>query len=687
MKQFKLVLCLFTLIFAFGSLAWAEEKKKEEAKKEEKKAVKLEEMVVESKRLVEEQGKITIKSEGLPAQVDVITKEDIERLDVKDYVDLFRKVPGVTARTWGVGDGGALHSFSMRGYTSYRGRDIAILVDGVPQNFASAGQGGTGSTDMSWLTPEMIERIEVIKGPFSALYGDFALAGAINIITKNKAKSPSVALSGGSFGTLRSSAVISKETWSPTLFLNYAYDRADGYRDNSDYENLSLFNKLTMPLWDGNLSLRFSYYKSDWGEPGYPYLDDVKAGIFDRKSAVNPTDGGEQERYSFVVNHSPAGKEDGLYITAYIEDFEKHRFGTWNPKKPQAQSESGDDRRILGGRIFYNLPFGESAAITAGVETRYDDADTQGYNTTGRQRTGTTRDWGIEQLNLAAFLQAQAKPVKFLKIVGGVRYDYFDFDIENRKTPANSGKGETSIFSPKIGFIVTPVKNLNIFANKGFGFRSPAASEMSPVTGRKNLDLECAKVDTWDIGFNTTLFEKFYLAFDYYQTNMEREIRVIDNEPVNIGDSKRDGYEVETKFYATPEVALFASYAWVDAKIKNPVTPGQDRVTQVPKDIISCGIEITKEFGRERRLRADFCYQYVGPEPVYSGKEVTPIMTPHHDIYNLKLAYDIKKWSVFASALYKPGEYPFGYMWATGGKIAFSPVSEWNLSSGVRYQF
>lgn len=701
-KIFRMLMMLFVLVsfLALPQVGLAEEyapgeevgkekeeKKKEEAKKEEKikeekKATKLEEIVVESKRLVKEQGKVTIKSEGLPSQVQVITKEDIERLVVRDDIDLFRKVPGVRAFSWGQGDVG-VQNIAMRGFSS--GGDVAMLIDGVPQNFPS--YGGGRMADFPWLTPGTIERIEVLKGPFSALYGNYAQSGVINIITKNRDTSPSSSLQVGSFGTSRATAIISKETWSPALFLVYDWQRADGYRDNSDYDKLSLFNKVTLPLRDGNLSLRFNYYKSDYNSPGYLFIDDVKRGIVDRKSAFAPTDGGKQRRYSLVANYSPFGKEEGLYVDAYAESWEIERFYTFQVYP--SQQSFFDDRKIFGGRAFYNLAFKEFAAITAGVETRYDDADMPLYKTTDRQRTSTISDYRTKQLNIAAFLQAQTRPFDILKIVGGIRYDYFDIDIENKTVPAYSGGANPSIFSPKIGFVLTPTKNFNIFANKGFGFRSPATQEMSPPTtkGKKNLDLECAQVDTWDIGFNTTLFEKLFLAFDYYQTDMEREIRFVAGEATNIGKTQRDGYEVETKLYVTPGIVLFASYAWVDAKVKNPVNPGQDRVTGVPKNIISCGIETTKELGRGK-LQADLYYQYRSSQPIgYRKGETTAVESPPYDIYNLRLAYEVKNWSFSVATAYQPREYSSDGVVLWLDKLTFCPRPEWDVTAGVKYQF
>ncbi len=302
-----------------------------------------------------------------------------------------------------------------------------------------------------------------------------------------------------------------------------------------------------------------------------------------------------------------------------------------------------------------------------------------------RVKTSVTQNWHIEETNIGLFFQGQYKPMDLLKIVGGLRYDLFKFDIDNKIRPGNSGSGDTSIFSPKIGFVITPIKNLNIFANKGLGFRSPSADEMSPHDrDYKNLNLKPARVHTWDIGFNTLLFDKLFLSFDYYQTDMEREIRTVGAETINIGKSKRDGYEFEAKFYATNELAFFFNYSWVKARIKNPTTPGADKITGVPKDYIEAGVEWLHNFSKEKRLIIDISYQYLGKAPLNASGS---IYRPPVDRYLAKAIYSIKGWSLFAELTYHPKKYASEAMFLIGGVPVYDPKPEYDVNVGIKYRF
>jgi outer membrane receptor for ferrienterochelin and colicin len=197
---------------------------------------------------------LSTASEALPAAVTVIDQEEIARTNVKDFTDLLRRVPGVNAFTYGQGDIGS--PIRMRGFSgNAHGGDVAIYVDGVPQNFPSASQGGSGMSDMSWLTADMIERIEVIKGPFSALYGDQARSGAINITTRNGGVS-SFSTTLGRYGYARLNGVLTRADERGNLFAAGEIITSDGYRDNSDLTRGNLFAKYTVPLSDGLLSTR-----------------------------------------------------------------------------------------------------------------------------------------------------------------------------------------------------------------------------------------------------------------------------------------------------------------------------------------------------------------------------------------------------------------------------------------------
>ena len=642
--------------------------------------------------LVEGKSEVSLGAASLPAQVQTITPQDIQKLNVRgDYANLFRTTAGVKAINYGQGQIGTM--INMRGFKSSAGNEVAIFIDGVPQNHPCLTM-NHGASEISWLSAEVIERIEIIKGPFSAMYGDFALGGVINIITKKSDPAPSVSVEGGSFGNFRAFGILSSNATSPTPFIAHEYYSIGGYRDNSNLNQWSPFNKISFPVWNGVLSLRYNYFQSDWGAPGYLPIDWVKSKRVNRTRAFNPNDVGNNERYELVMNYGPSCGERGLYTTLYIGDFHHKRLYTFLRSSPNPddastwlsdQSRRQDDRTYWGGRVYYNLVFGKMASLTVGGETRQDSGETQQVN---RITNTTAYDYDMRLSNWAMFVQGQIKPTETVKIVGGVRWDYFTQQFDNYIRPQNSGKGYPYIRSPKIGFVFTPQENFNIFGNIGCGFRSPSNFEVSPYSSSSTetgYGVDPAMVQTYDIGCNATVFGNLYLAADYYHTNMQREIRTVNGNPVVVGDTVREGYELEAKYYPSEDISFFASYAWVDAEVVDPATAGQVLLGDISEHTVKAGVNMQRDFGPYGTVLADLYYEYFSGTPNYSGSKL--MWGPDFDMYNVKLTYSGRGWSSFFSARIRPREYANDTTWVNRGYLVYDPPPKWDLAAGIKYTF
>ncbi len=165
MGGFLKIFAVFVVALMFSlSAAFAEEKKDVE-----KKETKLEEIVVTATRTEKE-------LEAAPGSVSVVTKEDIEKRNIKTVDDALNMLPGVFSRR-GKGLMDTLASVTLRGFPS-QNRTL-VLLDGIALNDAYV-----GNVRWGMLVPEDVERIEVVRGPFSSLYGGYAMGGVVNILTR-----------------------------------------------------------------------------------------------------------------------------------------------------------------------------------------------------------------------------------------------------------------------------------------------------------------------------------------------------------------------------------------------------------------------------------------------------------------------------------------------------------------------
>src|SRR4029077_7612093 len=151
----------------------------------------------EAEQVVVTATRFDIPLELSPASVSVINSEDFEQKQIERISDALREVPGLSVVQ--TGTAGQLTSVFMRGLPS---EDMQVLLDGIPIN-----QGLSGAMNFADITIDDIDRVEVVRGPQSTLYGPRALAGAIQLFTVQGSGPPGVAVTneGGSYGTFRES--------------------------------------------------------------------------------------------------------------------------------------------------------------------------------------------------------------------------------------------------------------------------------------------------------------------------------------------------------------------------------------------------------------------------------------------------------------------------------------------------
>jgi outer membrane receptor protein involved in Fe transport len=652
------------------------------AEKAKEKEQALPEVVVESERLVEKQDQVTIKPEGLPADVKIVTKEDLKMTPYTgDAIQMLRQVPGMDVQVFPRGDMGV--QLGMRGFI---GNNVtAVFVDGMPLNTLNWAH---GLLNVGWLIPEMIERIEIIKGPFSAVYGNFARAGVINFVTKKSDPSPSLGGYGGTYETWRGVGVLSDSSMSITPFLVWEGYSRGGYRHNEDFQRGQFFNKVTFPVGQGYLSVRGHYATRTWWDGSYLSIAQMKAGIVNRRDARNLTDRGDSEMADFVVNYSPKGGEAGLHASLYFCYLWNATGRTFNVS-PQARIDSAEN--YYGWKLMYDYRPFDKLSIVIGNDLRNDEGRKSNYQTVNYYSiTKTTLSYSFSQFNTGFFVQGQYKPFSFLKIVGGGRYDIFNTGVNNNLNNVNSGSGSTDFWSPKIGLVITPYKDINIFANRGSGFASPDVSQMSPAsaTQRANFDMGVSQLETWDVGCNALLFKRLYISFDYYNTlnNKEQQFNNTTQTYDNLGSSKRTGFEVEAKIFLTKELTLYGNWAHVRGRLKSPATPGAFYITNLPPDQTVLGLEFQKPWAKgEQQIGLNAYWLRVGRKPINTSGT---LIGSQLDRYFGKIFYRYKKWTFSLDATLTPRKYAGEYYYnPSGTEVQIIPLPTWDVLAGMKYQF
>src|ERR1700755_725079 len=195
-----------------------------------------------------------------PATVTVISSEDIEEKQIQRVSDALREVPGLSVVQ--TGTAGQLTSVFMRGLPS---EDMQVLLDGIPIN-----QGLSGAMNFADITTDDIDRIEVVRGPQSTIYGPRALAGVIQIFTKQGTGTPGamVAGEGGSYDSFREWGQSDGKIGDFDYYVAGSRLDTENARPNNNYRNTA---GITNVGWSPNEQLRigslFTYSVSDTGNP------------------------------------------------------------------------------------------------------------------------------------------------------------------------------------------------------------------------------------------------------------------------------------------------------------------------------------------------------------------------------------------------------------------------------------
>src|SRR5438093_2773362 len=218
------------------------------------------EETAESEPVIVSATRFDIPLDQSPSSVSVITSQDIEQKQIQRVSDALREVPGLSVVQ--TGTAGQLTSVFMRGLPS---EDVQVLLDGIPIN-----QGLSGAMNFADFTTDDIDRIEVVRGPQSTIYGPRALAGVIQIFTKQGTGTPGamVASEGGSYDSFREWGQSDGKIDGFDYSIGTSRLDAENARPNNNYRNTAL---ITDVGWSPNQTLRigslFTYSVSDTGNP------------------------------------------------------------------------------------------------------------------------------------------------------------------------------------------------------------------------------------------------------------------------------------------------------------------------------------------------------------------------------------------------------------------------------------
>ncbi len=391
--------------------------------------------------------------------------------------EILEFVPGMIVSQHS-GDGKA-NQYYLRGFNLDHGTDFATFVDDIPVNMRSHAH-GQGYTDLNFLIPELVNRIDYKKGPYYADEGDFSSAGAAHIRLANKLPQGLVSISTGENDYQRGVIANSKDTlrgtWLYGLELNY---------NNGPWQNDAQVKKYNGVLRysEGGaiegMTITAMAYHNQWNATDQIPLRAVQSGLVNRFGAIDPTDGGKSSRYSLSYGWHKNNQDGAFELNAYavqssLDLYSNFTYFLNNPIDGDQFSQS--ERRQMYGfnlsKVWYSNIAGVDMQNKIGLQTRYDDISPVSlYNTASRQRTSLIRTDQVKELSAGFYAENSTQWLDKLRSVSGMRYDAYHFDVQNN-LQVNSGHVNDGVLSPKLSLVFGPWDNTEYFLNYGRGFHS-----------------------------------------------------------------------------------------------------------------------------------------------------------------------------------------------------------------------
>ncbi len=495
--------------------------------------------------------------------------------------DILRLIPGfVIAQHHG---GGKADQYFLRGFDGDHGTDIAFFADGLPVNLRSHAH-GQGYTDLHFIIPETLARVDVFKGPYYAEYGDFATAAAINFVTLDMVDENLAQAGGGSFNTQRYLALYSPTRGAlKTLFAGEFYATDGPFDRPQNYKRVNVFAKATAALGE-DLTLRVigSYLYSDWFASGEIPLRAVHEGLIDRFGSIDNSQGGTTQRFNFNSNllWKPSANEvvslQGYASYYFLNLFSNFTFFLFDP-------ENGDgiqqyDRRWYGGfdgrYERQDRLFGVNTTSTAGFQSRIDAPHLVLAAQADRHRLPPPPpDSPFQSENVDILEQSYSPFVKFalapaatpwLRFVTGARGDIFTYNLHDQLEAGTlNGSEVRAIPSVKANLVLGPWYQTEFFANFGTGFHSNDARAV--ILDPKLTAL--ARAEGYEFGVRVQPHPKIQASATLWALNLASELVFVGDvgttEPS--GASKRKGVEFSTQIKPFDWLTFNGNFTYTNA--------------------------------------------------------------------------------------------------------------------------
>jgi outer membrane cobalamin receptor len=513
-----------------------------------------------------------------PSSVEFITREQILRSNALTLADVLQNASGISIKDYGTA--GGLKTLSIRGATAEHN---LILINGNRINNYQ-----NGLVDLSLIPADNIERVEVVQGGNSALYGSDAIGGIVNIITTKSSVERKFNLSGtkGSFNYNKYQVGYSDRLLGQIgLIINYLNEYGDDNykynvidsnimknRENANFRRQNIYFSIDYEYDKTNLQLVSSYTSSNRGIPGSLTFPSLRANQADKTLSGQ-----------FILNNAPSEKINIKLSSSVYYSHQKYSDIDW-----LINSFSKNIHYNINPQFDYSI--NQNILIASGAE--YAEGKLEGVDFTSKIERQQKSIYLTSNINF----ELANDYVKKINMYPAFRYDkYSHFDGE---------------VIPKIGISSTLYKDIYFRTSYGINYRIPTLNDLYYIDswgnkGNANLKPEYSKA--FDIGINKgfDICGKLIIDASYFNINTRDKIIWIPTptwnySSVNIGRTLTQGYTIKLNLLLNKYIEFEGNYAYIDSRKRNADgdnDPTFDKqIIYTPKSITKLGLNLNYAF-------------------------------------------------------------------------------------------
>ncbi|MBW2011424.1 MAG: TonB-dependent receptor [Deltaproteobacteria bacterium] len=693
MRRIFLLMFVGLFLIIISPSIWAAEKSETED------LVEMEEMVVTS--TLTEKRKMDV-----PSNIAVITSQDIEAMNARTLPDVIKGIPGA----YFTNASGFEPRVSLRGTRLGMSEGAQVMLNGVPMSL-----GKFGYVDWDAIPIENIQRVEVVKGPLSSLYGGDAARGVINIVTKRSLEEIKGEISAiaGDYDDRRFSGLVYGSKNKFDYNLNVKKSDTDGYRKESSLDKLNFTGDIGYWLADtSRIGLFFNVADQEKYLAKKLTSEQMEE---DRRQAsdLSFTDTTDViSGINFKINKSLFDVLSTVYYKNRDKNYENYLKATSTPYK----EDLTEDVWGFNSHITYKQPIAQLGnKLTFGFDYDRDKIDVE-KNKAESKTPGVpytkpdpkaTGDFTRETVGV--FVQDELSILDNLTLTAGVRYDYFaydnnaDYDFSEGGTYDYDEKPDFDKLNPRVGLNYRILEQLNFYASYNNAYRAPNLYDYystGSYSAKGGYTLCPEKFTQYEAGFRWAYSKWLNLDVSVYQIDIDDMLDSYYDEDgnyagkQNVGKVDIKGFETSISGSLIDRIRYKIAYSYIDARYgddtyardadKNRVAIEDNRLAKWPYNTLNIDIDSTLL----KRTNYDVQW-HVGlrAQDEYKMDNLNSKEYKAYTLVDTKLVFNYKFFEAFAAVDNLFDREYDGYAYVSSGKDYYFPAPGRTWTAGLSYKF